>query len=93
MTPEDIELLEQYYTLQARKDFYAYRQYIHDFKLKTGWFVREISKAIQQFYEDYKAGLRPILVLQSPPQHGKSELTTDAIQWMAGLDPDLRFIL
>ena len=92
MTPSDIDLLEQYCAEQARGDFYKYRQFISGFKLKTGWFIKEISQEIQQFYHDYKAGKRPVLVIQAPPQHGKSEAITDAIAWMAGHDPSLRFI-
>lgn len=92
LTIEDIEMLEKDAIFKAQRDFYSYRQYISDFKLKTGWFVREISNAIEQFYYDYEDGKRPILVIQAPPQHGKSEAVSDGIAWMAGRDPSLRFI-
>lgn len=92
MTRDDLDLLELYCQERARNDFYFYRKYISDFKLKTGWFVEEISHAIQDFYASYKRGERPILVIQAPPQHGKSEAVTDGIAWMAGQDPSLRFI-
>ena len=92
ITNDDLDLIDQYCAEKSRDDFYAYRQYMSGFNLKTGWFVKEISRAIEQFYRDYKKGLRPILVIQAPPQHGKSEAVVDGITWMAGQDPNLRFI-
>lgn len=92
MTENDLDDLETYCAEQSRDDFYKYRQYNSGFKLKTNWFVREISKAIEQFYKDYAEGKRPVLIIQAPPQHGKSEAVTDAITWMVGKNPDLRFI-
>lgn len=92
LTNSDIELLERYYCDRARDNFLSYRKYISGFKLKTGWFVTEISNSIQQFYQDYRDKKRPILVIQAPPQHGKSVAVCDGICWMAGKDPSLRFI-
>ena len=92
MNKSDIDLIEEHCIRESRKSFYSYRQYISDFKLKTGWFVKEISAIIQQFYDDYKAGKRPVYVICTPPQHGKSAAVTDGISWMAGDDPSLRFI-
>ena len=92
MNNSDIDLIEEHCIRESRKNFYAYRQYMSDFKLKTGWFVKEISSIIQQFYDDYKAGLRPVYVICTPPQHGKSVAVTDGVSWMAGDDPSLRFI-
>ena len=92
LTLDDIDLLEQSCIHRARRSFYDYRQYINDFRLKTGWFVREISAAIQWFYDEYMAGNRPMLIIQAPPQHGKSSLVVEAIAWLAGLNPALKFI-
>lgn len=92
VTLYDLDLIEESCVRKSRQSLYAYRQYISDFKLKTGWFVKEITEAVEQFYHDYEAGLRPILVIQAPPQHGKSEAVTDGIAWMAGKNPSLRFI-
>mgnify|MGYP001445119015 CR=1 FL=1 len=92
MNQQDIDLIEEHCIRESRKSFYSYRQYISDFKLKTGWFVKEISSIIQQFYDDYKAGKRPVYVICTPPQHGKSAAVTDGISWMAGDDPSIRFI-
>ncbi|WP_413207776.1 phage terminase large subunit [Rhodospirillum sp. A1_3_36] len=39
-------------------------------------FSREVCAAIDRFLDDVHKGKRPILVLQAPPQHGKSELVS-----------------
>jgi hypothetical protein len=36
-----------------------------------------VAHHIQIFYRDLKAGMRPKLILQAPPQHGKSEQIRD----------------
>lgn len=38
------------------------------------------------------AGLRPKLVIEAPPQHGKSELIVLFVSWVAGKNPDMRTI-
>lgn len=58
----------------------------------VGWFQLEAEQALQQFYEDFIAGLRPKLVIQAPPQHGKSMMVIDFISWLAGKSPDWRTI-
>lgn len=45
-----------------------------------------------QFYLDLLAGERPILVIEAPPQHGKSLAIVDFIAWLAGKMPDCRTI-
>lgn len=76
---------------QARESFWAYRQYMNP-KMKKGWFQRSVARALQQFYEDLKAGLRPKLVIEAPPQHGKSHQVIDFISWLAGHLPDFKTI-
>jgi len=44
------------------------------------------------FHDDLVAGKRPKLVIQAPPQHGKSFLVIDFISWLAGKQPGLRTI-
>lgn len=75
----------------VRSDFYAYRRYM-DPRIIDGWWQRDIAKNLQQFADDLKAGLAPMLVIQAPPQHGKSVQIIDFISWLAGLDPSLRTI-
>ena len=72
----------------ARRDFLAYRKLISP-KLKMGWFHREICYALEDFYEQLISGQKPVLILQAPPQHGKSRAIIDFISWVSGKNPDL----
>ena len=60
--------------------------------LRNMWFPKKIARRLRKFYDDYKAGKRPILLLMTPPQHGKSLTVIDFIAWAIGHDPDLRVI-
>lgn len=91
-TPEEVELLDRWWTEQARKNFYAYRMYMRHGSFLSNWFIKELSLAFQQFYVAFRQGKRPILVISCPPQHGKSWAVEDAVQWFAGLDPRLRIV-
>ena len=89
--PTDADLLELLAIERARASFWAFRQFMRPAMLK-GWWQREIARQLAQFAADYKAGKRPKLVIQSPPQHGKSEQVVDFIAWLVGQNPDLRVI-
>lgn len=72
------------------QDFYEFRKWIAPMKgqqFVEGWWQREISKHITQFWEDLKAGKRPKLLIKSPPQHGKSQQVIDAIIWFILKEP------
>ncbi|MCK4815337.1 hypothetical protein KA005_06170, partial [bacterium] len=71
----------------ARRDFLEFRIYMNP-KLKVGWWVKETSIELQQFYEEWKAGNKPVLILEAPPQHGKSVLVIDFLAWVAGKHPE-----
>jgi predicted phage terminase large subunit-like protein len=75
----------------ARRNFYEFRQRMNP-KLKVGWFVEDAARELQQFYADWRSGLRPILILSSPPQHGKSLMVIDFIAWVCGRHPEARTI-
>lgn len=75
----------------ARRDFWAYFCRINP-KIKKGWWQRDAAKHLQQFYNDLVSGNRPVLVIEAPPQHGKSELIVIFISWLAGKHPDYRTI-
>lgn len=76
---------------RARESFWEYRKLINP-KLKDGWFHRELAQELQQFYVELVNGRAPKLVVQAPPQHGKSMAIIDFISWIAGHNPDLRTI-
>lgn len=83
-------LLEQKIRL-ARNSFWEYRTLINT-NLKQGWWQQEIADKLQQFYNDLMSGKRPKLVIQAPPQHGKSVQIIDFISWLAGKLPEYRTI-
>ena len=86
-----LELKRESKVRAARSSFLAFRKLINP-KDKWGWWQIEIAAELQQFYEDMQAGLRPKLVIQAPPQHGKSVQVVDFIAWLAGKNPDCRTI-
>lgn len=54
-------------------------------------FSREVCAALDQFLVDMADGLRPVLVLGAPPQHGKSQIVSRYLPaYMFGKHPDLR---
>lgn len=87
----DIEIVEWLAIHEARESFWAYRQYINP-NMKIGWWQRLICAELQNFYEDLINGLKPQLVIQAPPQHGKTETIIDFITWVAGKNPELKKI-
>lgn len=87
----DLDLIEQSMILQARRSFWAYRQYMNP-KMKKGWWQKEVATELQCFIDDFMAGMKPMLVIQAPPQHGKSFQIIDLISWLAGHNPDCKAI-
>lgn len=87
----DVELLEELAIREARESFWAYRQFMNP-KLIKGWWQREIANELQLFYEQLVAKQRPKLVIEAPPQHGKSVQIVEFITWLAGKNPHLRTI-
>jgi predicted phage terminase large subunit-like protein len=90
-TLSDLDLLEQYLDAKSRDCFLTFRLRINP-KAKVGWFFLDVTARLQKFYEDLEAGNRPKLIIQAPPQHGKSEAVTDFIAWLSGKDPEKRTI-
>ena len=91
MTLDNIELIEELAAKEAKENFWVYRQFINP-NLKLSWFQKEIAYALMQFYQDYKAGKRPKLIIEAPPQHGKSVQVIEFISWLAGHDPKAKTI-
>jgi predicted phage terminase large subunit-like protein len=91
LTEEDLELYERLAYANARADFYAYRQLINP-GLIDGWYQRRVAHELQKFYARWRNGERPVLVLEAPPQHGKSSQIHDFITWASGKHPKLKTI-
>lgn len=54
-------------------------------------FASQVCEALEQFIADCMAGLRPVLILQAPPQHGKSDIVSRYLPaFVFGHYPDLR---
>lgn len=88
---ERLELIKEAQYRKARTCFLTYRQIINP-KMKWGWWAREVTAELQRFYDDMAAGKCPMLVIQAPPQHGKSDTTKDFIAWASGRNPDNKTI-
>lgn len=86
-----LEKIDELRVRHARVDFYAFRRYIHP-KNKDGWFQRDVAENLMQFYRDFVAGKRPKLVIEAPPQHGKSVQVVDFLAWISGKIPDNKTI-
>jgi len=86
-----LELVKELRLREARESFFAYRKLTNP-RLKLGWWQKEVCNELQQFYDDLTANKRPQLVIQAPPQHGKSDLIISFISWLAGKNPELRTI-
>jgi predicted phage terminase large subunit-like protein len=85
----DADLYWEWARAEARASFYSFRCHIRP-ELVRGWWLREISDNLQQFYMRFMQGERPKAVLMAPPQHGKTTIVTDFIAWVAGKNPNLK---
>jgi len=75
---------------KARRSIYDYILYTTP-KYKQSLFAELVCTAIDKFIVDMQAGKRPVLILQAPPQHGKSEIISRKLPaYLMGRFPDLR---
>lgn len=75
---------------RARKSLGAYINFTNP-RYKTSYFSDAVCAAIDQFVDDVQAGKRPVLILQAPPQHGKSEIVSRKLPaYLMGRFPHLR---
>lgn len=75
---------------EARRQLAAYIGYTSP-KYKQSGFSAAVCAALDMFIDDMQAGRRPILVLQAPPQHGKSEIVSRKLPaYILGRFPDWR---
>jgi len=90
-TSEHVELFFSALYEQARNDFGTFRRIIRP-TMRWSWWTEELARELQHFGADLIAGKRPIVAIQAPPQHGKSEAASDFIAWFAGKHPDSKII-
>ena len=75
---------------EARRQLAAYINFTSP-KYKQSGFSAAVCAALDMFIDDMIAGKRPILVLQAPPQHGKSEIVSRKLPaFLLGRFPDWR---
>jgi predicted phage terminase large subunit-like protein len=84
LTEVDIKALEAWWVEKSRVNFLAYRRFINARFFRCNWFVEDLSLQLQNFYLDFIQGRRPILIISTPPQHGKSVAVSDFISWFIG---------
>lgn len=75
---------------QARKSLLAFICYINPEYIVSDFSI-QVCAALEKFIVDCMAGLRPVLILQAPPQHGKSDMVSRYLPaFVFGQHPDLR---
>lgn len=67
---QQAEALDDYAAARSEESFWHYRQYMNP-NMKVDWFPRLLARELQRFYTEWIAGRQPVLLLVSPPQHGK----------------------
>ena len=58
--------------------------------LRESWFQDDIASRLQRFFYDLEAGKRPKLIIEAPPQHGKTSTVVEFLTWILGKRPDLK---
>jgi hypothetical protein len=91
LTPIQVTGIAQSYAKRADESFWYFRCLI-DPTIKHAWWQQVASQYLQDFYADMVKGKRPKIIIQAPPQHGKSRLVSDFIGWVSGKDPELKTI-
>lgn len=77
----------------ARRNYVDYVEYVHKGKWIRAKHLEYICNSIQEFIERPNANAIDILVLEMPPQHGKSMSTTETLpSWFLGKYPTKRVI-
>src|SRR5262249_17954826 len=76
---------------RRQNDFWWFRRHVRPEMLQA-WWQQDVAKHLNTWFQDFKLGKRPKLVLQSPPQHGKSEQVRDFVAWLLGNNRGLKII-
>jgi len=78
----------------ARRDYGAYLRLVHGAAWIPTRFSAFLAKETQAFVEADTGNAYDILILETPPQHGKSMTVTEALpSWLLIKNPDTRIIL
>ena len=78
----------------ARRDYGAYLQLVHGPAWIPTCFSAFLAREVQAFAEADTGNAYDILILETPPQHGKSMTVTESLpSWILMKRPDTRIIL
>lgn len=78
----------------ARRHYIDYLAYVNGEQWKHTRFAEYIANAVERFIETDTGNAYDILILETPPQHGKSTTVTEALpSWVLGRHPDWRIII
>ena len=78
----------------ARRWYADYLPLVHGKNWKQTRMARYLATEVQNFIEDETGNAYDILVIQTPPQHGKSMTLTESLpSWVMGRFPEWRIIL
>lgn len=78
----------------ARRNYIDYLAYVNGEGWKRTRFVCYVAQELQKFVETDTGNAYDILILETPPQHGKSMNVTEALpSWCMGRHPNWRVIL
>lgn len=90
-------LLDAADKLKARRKA---RENLHDYitftnpKFHVSLFSKTVCAKLDKFIDDTIAGMRPVLIFQAPPQHGKSEMVSRKLPaYLLGRFPDWRIAM
>ena len=78
----------------ARRNYGDYLAYVHGEGWKRTAMAEFLARQVQNFLEGSSGNAYDILVIETPPQHGKSQTVTESLpSWYLGRFPDRRVIL
>ena len=78
----------------ARRSYYDYLPYVHGSAWRDTKMSRYIAEELQSFVIEETGHAYDILVIEAPPQHGKSLTVTETFpSWYLGKHPDNRVII
>ena len=81
------------YRMILQTDYCAYVQYVHKGMWKVSKFHRYLCDMIQDFVERETGHAFDILILSTPPQHGKSQSVSETLpSWYLGRHPTNKVI-
>ena len=79
-----IEAVLTHAELLAVSSFWEYRAYMNPrLTLRDMWFPRSLAWKLREFWNAMKEGKRPIQLIQTPPQHGKSAMLVHELREQA----------